>query len=446
MAPLISLLARQAATWWCGSPPVHDDSREEQDALTAATLSTFALRSAALMQEEGVYSSMVTPGLKLPAGGPTSMDIVAAATAHTLNGWRAVPFTVHWQVSDKEACEAGAWRTPLSVALVPDVPAELMAAVFAELPSELRPRPDDTVTSLTHRLASSTYLDDANVAAGGRGTGGKTVRINATDHRMPRRRSCSVRGSPEDSHEGSRLMYSYTQFRRPSHDLSAFPMTPAQFDLGTCCWLAARAAGRLSQVSQQAPFNHCQLLFYYTTFNSHMRQHRDNNNVHDFVKAADAVLAGKEPETSANGNCTGVEGVNSQAPGSSVAIFAMGNVGMTCRLRFADKANPGQKRGDYPVHPRFSMRLGPGTMFILDPIDDLFYTHEAQFEVWDLDQQGWRVAFVFRNCITLLPFETEGNCKFWEEPVKTAERVKRNRARRSKKRARERDQLMKGPW
>ena len=420
------------------------NNNNDEPPLTAATLGAFAQRSAELMARmavEGEYSSMVTPGLKLPLAGPTSMDVVTAAIVHALNGWRAVPSTVHWGMSAVEAIQAGALRTPNSVALVPDVPAELMAAVFAELPSELRPRCDDTVASLTQRLASSTYLDDANVAAGGRGTGGKTVRINATDYRMPRRRSCSVRGSPKAASD-TRRMYSYTAHRRPNHDLSAFPMTPAVFDLGTCCWLAARAAGRLSPVSEQAPFNHCQLLLYYTTFNAHMRQHRDNNNKRDFLKAAAALSDGEAPEPSANGNCVGIDGVNSQAPGSSVVVFAMGNVGMTFRLRFADKAHPHQNRDKYPVHASFSMRLGPGTMFILDPIDDLFYTHEAMFEVWDLDQQGWRVAFVFRNCITLLPFETEGNCKLYEEPWQTVERVKRKKRALGRKRAAERRQLM----
>jgi len=59
------------------------------------------------MAVEGEYSSMVTPGLKLPAAGLTSMDVVTAATVHALNGWRAVPSAVHWKVSASEALEVG---------------------------------------------------------------------------------------------------------------------------------------------------------------------------------------------------------------------------------------------------------------------------------------------------------------------------------------------------
>ena len=54
-------------------------------------------------------------------------------------------------------------------------------------------------------------------------------------------------------------------------------------------WLAGRQY--LSPPSQQTPFNLVQHLYYYTTLNSWMPQHRDNNNKRDFECAWEANLA-----------------------------------------------------------------------------------------------------------------------------------------------------------
>ena len=78
-------------------------------------------------------------------------------------------------------------------------------------------------------------------------------------------------------------------------------------------WLAGRQY--LSPPSQQTPFNHVQHLYYYTTLNSWMPQHRDNNNKRDFECAWEAQCAGERVVASTSGTCVGIESVNSQVAG-----------------------------------------------------------------------------------------------------------------------------------
>jgi hypothetical protein len=441
---LLPRLTRQATHYWTSGTGLTNDSAETIGSATFANLQAFAQRSAELCEVEGFWPSTVTPGLRLPARGPTTMDVVTAATIHHINGYPRIPTTTLWSVSEAEAAAAASPCKPSSVAVVPEVPEALMEAVFAELPAELHPRYDDTKSTLKARLSTCNWLDDAHVPAKGAGKGGATVRLNDTTHRMPRRSSQSVRGSPSRTCQATgcttRQMYNYTGFRRPSRDLSAFAMAPRTFDLGTLLWLAVR--DHLSEESRSAPFNHVQWLLYYTVLDSHMRQHRDNSNVRDFVQAVDALQSVGHVAPPSKGNCVGIESMNSQVPNSSVVVFSLGCACMTLRLRYADKADCWQDRKRYVVHPKFTMRLGPGTAFVLDPMDDIFFTHEACFEVWDQDEAGWRVALVFRHCESLLEFESDGLCKMHVEQAEEALRKKERKRKKARQAARQRNQLM----
>ena len=50
------------------------------------------------------------------------------------------------------------------------------------------------------------------------------------------------------------------------------------------------------------------------------------------------------------------------------------------QLRFPHKNDPNADRKTYDVHASFAIQLGPGMLFILDPLDDVYMTHEAHFE------------------------------------------------------------------
>ena len=69
---------------------------------------------------------------------------------------------------------------------------------------------------------------------------------------------------------------------------------------------------------------------------------------------------------------------------------------MTLKLRFPPESNPECNRKEYTIHPKFIIPLGPGTIFILDPWDDLFFTHEAAFEAW-LEQEKEVHSIQFKN-------------------------------------------------
>ena len=263
----------------------------------------------------------------------------------------------------------------------------------------------------------------------GQGKGGKTVRINETGHRQPRRSSKSVRGGETALRgcESVEQMYHYSNYRRELTDSYSFRMTAAEMDLSTAIWLASRQW--LSPMSQECPFNQLQVLFYYEHLCSHMKQHRDNNSKR-------TMLATLEGETCAwqKGTCTGVGDSGCQVPGSSVAIFTIGTKAMTLHLRYPHPDSPGENMKKYIIHPAFTMRLGPGTLFILDPLDDVHFTHEACFDPAFGDDGGVRIAYVFRHCQQLHHFRTHPDSKrqIYIDPNITARKTmerKRKKAR-----------------
>ena len=184
-------------------------------------------------------------------------------------------------------------------------------------------------------------------------------------------------------------------------------------------------------MSYDCPFNQVQILFYYEILRSHMKQHRDNNSKRIMLNVLSGDLCAWQ-----KGTCTGVGDSACQIPGSSVAIFTIGSKAMTMHLRYPHCESPDEDIKQYVIHPKFTLRLGPGTIFILDPVDDVHFTHEAHFDFGFGDDDGVRIAYVFRHCQKHEMFRTHPNAKrqLYQDP----EITKAVKCERSRKKARAR--------
>jgi hypothetical protein len=336
-----------------------------------------------------------------------------------------------WQPTRAECEAAGVEINPQSVVLKPNISAEIIASAREEL-SELVVRADDTRSSLIERLRSSEVLDDQRVPLKGKGTGGRTERLNATAKPQPRRVSYSVRGSDkfEMGGETVELRLNYTAYRRLERDHVARRMPVGVFDLLVAVWLCARPC--MDGVSRTFPFTHVQLLLYYSAFNARIGQHRDNNNSRDFKLFWDGLRSGP----SDTGNCVSHGQENSQTPGSWVAVFTTGTGEMMCSLRYPPKDDPYCNREYYIQHPSFTIPLGYGTLFLMSPMDDLYFTHQADFETHfafegdaHIGDSVLREAWVFRHLESFKPFFTQAkaNKAYPSEDIRTAEKVRKKR-------------------
>ena len=130
-------------------------------------------------------------------GLPTLREVLATprpTSAHS-------PFILHWgPVPLNDAQAAGATFPTSSVVLIPHLPTSIVVEAVREIPSDVLPRCDDTVSSLVSRLSQSSFLEDSRVLQGGRGP--RRVRLNDTDYAQPRRRSWSVKVEVEGEGEG----------------------------------------------------------------------------------------------------------------------------------------------------------------------------------------------------------------------------------------------------
>jgi hypothetical protein len=433
---LLQLFAQQARALWCSSSAVsNEDDNVDIDHAIINDDDFTALEQArtALLESEGRVASLQTDGYYYPSGGPTLLDVIRLASLHTTNGFHTRPPMVLWAPTQEQADAAKAWYRPMSVCMVPYISSRLMSSLAAVVPADLWPREGDTRESLVARISQSRWLDDAHGPLKGRGKGGRVVRLNASQHRQPRRASRSVRGSPEFSHRGEDVqrMFHYSAFRRAAQDAYATPMSAAEMDLSTAVWLAARHW--LSPISAACPFNQCQVLLYYEALQAHMRPHRDNNSKKTFLK----MLAGQLPDGfDAAGTCTGIDDTTCQVPGSCVCVFSIGTKAMLLRLRYAHQDKPHQNMEDYVIHPTFCIPLGPGTLFVLHPQDDVWMTHEAIYELEPDEEEcnGVRIAFVLRHCQKLLPFTTSASRK--HQRIMDSEVIATQQKLRAQKRAR----------
>ena len=161
-----------------------------------------------------------------------------------------------------------------------------------------------------------------------------------------------------------------------------------------------------------------------------MKQHRDNNSKRVMLK----VRNGDECAWKC-GTCTGIGDSGCQVPGSSVAVFTIGTKAMTMLLRYPHNDTYKEDMTKYVIHPSFTMRLGPGTLFILDPVDDVHFTHEAHFDFTFGEDDGVRIAYVFRHCQQVHMFHTHPNAK--RQIHVPLEDIQRREAERKRRRARE---------
>lgn len=428
-------LARMCRLWWKVSSDGAGFKEFDFEDEDGGDLET---RQANLVAVEGGYESKVIPGLVLPAGGATTMDVLLCARALMRTPSPAAYTRILWAPTPADAAAAGAEWTPDSVVLHVHIDAAVVKAARAEL-TELSVRPNDTMRSLVARLSSSSVLDDILVPWKGRGDGGRTERLNVSTKPQPRRISYSVRGSPPFRRDGVEveMKLNYTAYRRHARHHIARRMPPGVFDLLLSVWLAARPY--MYGVSADVPFTHVQLLLYYECMNGSMGQHRDNNNSADFKRFMEGVQKGG----SDTGNCVSAGGENSQVPHSWVAVFTTGTGEMMCQLRFPPKEDRFCNREYYIARPCFCLQLGPGTLFLMAPRDDLYFTHEADFETEWVGAAGTdpavgdsevREAWVFRHLESLKPFHLEGagNCAFADETIRTYETgLKKRKAKKA---------------
>ena len=174
-------------------------------------------------------------------------------------------------VSAAAAALAGCARGVQSVCIVPRLTPFLKAAALGCIPHDVFPRSTDTAAVLAARLGRSGFLDDAHVLRGGNGKRKRgqsmRVRLNETTYRAPRRKSWSVvvAGDPDGD---AVALFNYNAYGRTAGDVRCTAMPRPIFDLGVELWLAAKP--HLCEASQEAPPTHCQLLFYYSLFDSAM--------------------------------------------------------------------------------------------------------------------------------------------------------------------------------
>jgi hypothetical protein len=331
--------------------------------------------------------------------------------------------------------ECGAPAAAASALIRPTKIAQgIVESVFALLPDALTPNMADTPASLARRLAACDFLDPIRTQAKGNGKGG-LVLLNKTTYPQARRKCWSVIAGKDaslpfavglDQEVVGLLCYE----RSSVVDYYCSPMPPPVFALGVELWKTAWPY--LTEVCQRQPTNHCELLCYYTLFNGRMGRHRDNYKTGDL---REYLLTGADPRLDFRGV---------QVANSNVLIWSMGNAPMTMSLSFAPKDNRSVGRGSYIVHPTFQFELEGGTLFIFQPLDDLFFCHETEFEqlvLEELGAAGHRFAIVYRwleeQCVQ--QFDVRTGAKYESTEMKASREVKARVATAAKALKRRRD-------
>ena len=282
-------------------------------------------------------------------------------------------------------------------------------AAYDEIPQRIFPTNDDTPATHAGRTGNHPYLDHlvenyprrrfhVNSASAG------TFR--------PYRITMSVVATPEHKYEGDdgdghgeyvAGLFSYTSFGRETSNWKCRPMTHGVWRLGLVAWLVAWP--HLSEVSQESPPTGMQALLYPCTRRplprggppgnhmkgSYMGHHRDNFDIEDLLDSFDGIAP-----NFAKGHASGGE-QNSQAEGSSVMVVSMGNRSQEFALHFPpadDVMESTRSETGYKV--RFCFNLGKYSICVLDPIDDVRYTHGLTYPDKHTEPEWCRVAFVFR--------------------------------------------------
>lgn len=281
-------------------------------------------------------------------------------------------------ISEADARVVGAHAPTASVLLRPALDQGIRARALAEIPVAVWSLPEDTASSLRDRIAASNFFEDSHVLKGGNGKGhGKRVQLNATTYPQPRRRSWSVVvKDPHEDEDGSevRVQLNYTAAGRNPSDWRAAPMPRSVFELGVALWNAVWPL--ITPACQRHPPTGCQLLGYYTLFGGRIPRHRDNYTTQHMI---DAVEGRETVDSLLEGSHHGGD-ANSQMTGSNVLVWTEGDADMTFALSFFPDGEYTANRREYVIHPVFCCRLGPGTLLVFNPTDDLNFCHEAYFE------------------------------------------------------------------
>ena len=408
-----------------------------------ATDAQVEAKSAEVAQEEGTVPSRVVTDLSIPRGGATLLEVMKV---HRMlrSGQLMVPGQrPHnlWSPTLEDCVQAGCLRRPTSALVVPHIPSDVMAAARSAVPSELQVRPTDTTQSLVARINACKFLDDMHWYQTKRGRG---VSVNASTMAQPRRASISVRGAVGTEEE--EYLYNYTAYGRPERDWRAHRMAPEIFDLGLKVWL--EVFHYLPEgIARAMPFNHVQILYYYECFGGRMGQHRDNTNKRQMIRHIENLRDGK-PSDGIVGHCASHGGENSQIPMTGTVVYTLGDGEMVFRMRFPPADNLSVDRTEYTFEPKFTCKLGPGTAFVLDVWDDMFFTHEAEFELRvepmaSVGESTCREAWAFRHMESLKAFATEtaNACRMVRTPGVLA-KEKGRKVTKAKLKADERRKLM----
>ena len=301
---------------------------------------------------------------------------------------------VLWGPVTKQVTDAiGAPAAVASVLLrTSSATAEVAARMKALVPVNILPTAGDTPKSLAARLAQSEYLHPKFVLSRGNGTGRlKYIDLNSTQYAQPRRVRWGVPmevDRPQHEHETSivRLPCYPHSYARSPLDATCEVVPDAVYQLSLLLWKEARPF--LAPNSVSAPPNYWEQCFYYTAFQGAMGRHQDNFRSEDLLY----YLTTKDTSVLASGK-------KLQVPNSSVLIFTTGNAPMTLKLSYPVSRQTAGDRAKYVLHPKLSIELGAGTLFILAPTDDLFFAHEIAFDAVTLQKhgsRGYRIALVMR--------------------------------------------------
>ena len=76
-----------------------------------------------------------------------------------------------------------------------------------------------------------------------------------------------------------------------------------------------------------------------------------------------------------------------------MVVYSTGDVAHEFRFATEEELFEPRKKAKM-VNALFTVSLGPGTAYVLDPVDDLTFTHEAAFAKGANGK--WRKAYVFR--------------------------------------------------
>ncbi len=288
-------------------------------------------------------------------------------------------------------CYVGLWSC--NVQLINEDDIHVLNKIVRDIDLSILPTSSDTKKSLIKRIASSKYLDDIVIY----NPSYSVLNENIQSHQPKRRSEGVVMGSifkydgSDGEGEGKFVIKlpNYTSYGRHPDNWHGRPMKPSTFLAGLICWRACWPF--LTEISRRCPPTHCQLLFYYGAFKSHIGQHRDNSNI-QYIKN---IISGKNHKRI--GHASG-GGENSQILGSNVLVLTVGSKPMLFKFKYPQSTNLIGKHNTYETSPKHQFTCGNMTISVLDPIDDLMMTHGLTFSYKKVDDLNtwYRIGYCFR--------------------------------------------------